>query len=41
MPIYEYYCSDCSKDVSIFFLSYTEAVQTTATCPECGNKKAG
>ena len=39
MPIYEYYCSDCTKDVSIFFLSYTEATQTSPSCPECGNKE--
>ncbi len=39
MPIYEYHCSDCSKDVSIFFLSYSEATQTSPTCPDCGNKE--
>lgn len=37
MPIYEYHCSDCGKDVSIFFLSYSEATQTNPTCPDCGN----
>lgn len=39
MPIYEYHCSECSKDVSIFFLSYTEAKENTPSCPDCGNKK--
>ena len=38
MPIYEYECSDCNNEVSIFFLSYSEAIQTTPACPECGNK---
>ncbi|MEE8136406.1 MAG: zinc ribbon domain-containing protein [Thermodesulfobacteriota bacterium] len=39
MPIYEYYCSDCSKDISILFLSYSEATESSPTCPDCGNKK--
>ena len=39
MPIYEYHCSDCSKDVSIFFLSFTEATENTPSCPDCGNEK--
>lgn len=39
MPIYEYHCSDCNKDLSIFFLSYTETTQSNPTCPDCGNKK--
>jgi len=39
MPIYEYECSDCEKEVSILFLSYSEANQTKPACPECGSKK--
>jgi putative FmdB family regulatory protein len=39
MPIYEYFCSDCNKDVSILFLSYSEATENNPTCPDCGNKK--
>jgi len=38
MPIYEYECSDCDKEVSIFFLSYSEANTTKPSCPECGNQ---
>lgn len=39
MPIYEYYCSDCNKEISILFLSFSEAAESSPTCPECGNKK--
>ncbi|MEQ9619493.1 MAG: zinc ribbon domain-containing protein [Deltaproteobacteria bacterium] len=39
MPIYEYHCSRCKKDVSIFFLSFSEAENEEAHCPECGNKE--
>jgi len=39
MPIYEYYCSDCNKEISILFLSFSEAAESSPTCPDCGNKK--
>lgn len=39
MPIYEYHCSECKKDVSILFLSFSEAEEKEPVCPECGNKK--
>lgn len=39
MPIYEYHCAKCRKDVSIFFLSVSEALKEKPLCPECGNKK--
>jgi len=39
MPIYEYRCLDCSKDVSIFFLSFSEATENNPTCPDCESKK--
>lgn len=39
MPIYEYHCSECKKDVSILFLSFSEADEKEPICPECGNKK--
>jgi len=35
MPIYEYYCSDCNSEVSILFLSFSEASNSTPTCPQC------
>jgi putative FmdB family regulatory protein len=38
MPIYEYYCPKCKKDVTIFFLSFSDAREETAICPECGEK---
>ena len=39
MPIYEYLCNDCEKEVSIFFLSFADARSEEALCPECGSKK--
>ncbi len=39
MPIYEYHCSRCKKDVRIFFLSFSEAENEEALCPECGKKE--
>jgi putative FmdB family regulatory protein len=38
MPIYEYRCQGCEKEVSIFFLSFAEARNEEALCPECGSK---
>jgi len=38
MP-HEYFCSDCNKDISILFLSFSEAVKKNPACPDCGNKK--
>ncbi len=35
MPIYEYYCSNCNNEVSILFLSFSEASNSTPTCPRC------
>lgn len=37
MPIYEYYCSECNDEVSILFLSFSEASNNTPTCPQCEN----
>lgn len=39
MPVYEYECHDCEKEVSIFFLSFADARNEEAVCPECGSKK--
>lgn len=38
MPIYEYYCHDCKKRVSIFWRTFSEAEEGTPTCPECGDE---
>jgi len=38
MPIYEYHCAGCDKEVSIFFLTVTEAQEEKPVCPECGGK---
>jgi putative FmdB family regulatory protein len=37
MPIYEYYCNRCRKRVSVFFRTISEASNTVAACPQCGN----
>ncbi len=41
MPIYEYRCRKCLKEVSIFFLTVSEALEGKPSCPECGSKKLG
>jgi putative FmdB family regulatory protein len=41
MPIYEYHCPRCRKEVSIFFLTVSEAAEEKPVCPECGSKKLG
>jgi putative FmdB family regulatory protein len=35
MPIYEYYCMDCRKRVSVFFRTMREASDEAARCPTC------
>jgi putative FmdB family regulatory protein len=35
MPIYEYYCADCRKRVSVFFRTFSEASDEAARCPNC------
>ncbi len=35
MPLYEYECKDCSKQVEIL----VSAPTTKPDCPECGSKK--
>ncbi len=36
MPIYEYFCQDCRKRVSVFFPSMATARDEDARCPHCG-----
>ena len=38
MPIYEYNCLDCKKEVSILFLSISEADSENTLCPDCNGK---
>jgi putative FmdB family regulatory protein len=35
MPIYEYYCRDCERRVSIFWRTFSDAESGEATCPRC------
>lgn len=39
MPIYEYYCQDCRKRVSVFFRSMSVASDAAARCPTCAGAK--
>jgi len=39
MPIYEYYCYDCTKRVSVFFRTMSEASDTAAACPTCSGRR--
>ena len=39
MPIYEYYCYDCRKRVSVFFRSMSAASDTAARCPTCESQR--
>lgn len=36
MPIYEYYCATCDKQISIRFSSVRQASMQPAVCAECG-----
>ncbi len=38
MPIYEYYCSDCSRRVSLLWRSMAAAAEGTPVCPRCGGQ---
>ncbi len=35
MPIYEYFCLDCRKRVSVFFRTMSAASSTEPHCPRC------
>lgn len=37
MPIYEYYCLDCRRRVSIFWRSMGMATSASPICPRCGS----
>jgi putative FmdB family regulatory protein len=39
MPIYEYYCQNCRKRVSVFFRSMSVASDAAARCPTCEGAK--
>jgi putative FmdB family regulatory protein len=39
MPIYEYYCFDCRKRVSVFFRSFSVASDEAASCPTCEGQR--
>ena len=36
MPIYEYDCHNCQTQVTVLFLSFSEAERKGAVCPNCG-----
>ena len=37
MPLYEYFCRNCRKRVSVFFRTMSAAQSETALCPECAS----
>ena len=39
MPIYEYYCFDCKKRVSVLFRTMAEAEAGASACPECAGER--
>lgn len=39
MPIYEYYCADCRRRVSVFFRTFSEASDAAARCPRCDGSR--
>jgi putative FmdB family regulatory protein len=39
MPIYEYYCFDCRKKVSIFYRTLNAAQTAEPVCPICGGQR--
>ncbi len=39
MPIYEYYCHDCRRRVSVLFRSFAEAETSSPQCPRCGGSR--
>ncbi len=39
MPIYEYFCSDCSRRVSLLWRSMAAAAEGTPVCPRCGGQQ--
>ena len=39
MPIYEYYCYDCRRRVSVFFRTFGAANDAAARCPICAGAR--
>jgi len=38
LPIYEYFCHDCKRRVSILWRSFSEAEASSPRCPLCGGE---
>ncbi len=39
MPIYEYYCYDCKKRVSVLFRTMAAADAGASACPDCAGQR--
>lgn len=37
MPVYDYHCNQCGREIALFYKSYKEYDAATHTCPECGS----
>lgn len=38
MPIYEYFCRQCQRRVSLLYRSFADTQTKTAQCPRCGSE---
>lgn len=38
MPIYEYFCRDCQRRVSLLWRSFADAESRAPICPRCGGQ---
>jgi putative FmdB family regulatory protein len=39
MPIYEYYCHGCHKEIGIWYGSIAQAMAQTPVCADCGGEQ--
>jgi putative FmdB family regulatory protein len=37
MPVYEYHCNHCGRNVSLFYKAYKDYDAAQHLCPECGS----
>ena len=37
MPVYDYRCNQCGRQVSLFYKTYKDYDEAAPTCPQCGS----